>query len=97
MSVRDSEAPLSTLFSTALTLLRYDALDEIGHACGHNLIATAGLSAVLGVAEAIKCGDIQGRVVAMGTPAEEGGGGKIKMIRAGAYDDVFCCLMVHPM
>lgn len=76
---------------------RYDALDTIGHACGHNLIATAGLAAVVGAAEAIKHGKICGRIVAMGTPAEEGGGGKIKMIRAGAYEDIFCCLMVHPM
>lgn len=76
---------------------RYDALEHIGHACGHNLIATAGLAAAIGTAEAIKQGNINGRVVAIGTPAEEGGGGKIKMIRAGAYDDIFCCLMVHPM
>lgn len=76
---------------------RYDALPTIGHGCGHNLIATAGLAAVLGAAEAIKAGGINGRIVALGTPAEEGGGGKIKMIRAGAYDDIFCCLMVHPM
>ncbi|OAQ67340.1 amidohydrolase [Purpureocillium lilacinum] len=78
-------------------LLGYDALEAIGHACGHNLIATSGLAAVLGIAEAMKQGGLGGRVVAMGTPAEEGGGGKIKMIRAGAYDDAFCCLMVHPM
>ena len=62
---------------------------------GNNLIATAGLTAALTLAEAIKYGNLQGRVVALGTPAEEGGGGKIKMIRAGAYRDVFCCLMVH--
>lgn len=76
---------------------RYDALEAIGHACGHNLIATAGLAAVIGIAEVIRQNGLDGRVVAMGTPAEEGGGGKIKMIRAGAYDDAFCCLMVHPM
>ncbi|KAK6385595.1 hypothetical protein LTS17_001164 [Exophiala oligosperma] len=77
--------------------LEYDALEHIGHACGHNLIATAGLAAAIGTAEAIKQGSINGRIVAIGTPAEEGGGGKIKMIRQGAYEDVFCCLMVHPM
>ncbi|CAH0033159.1 unnamed protein product [Clonostachys rhizophaga] len=77
--------------------LEYDALELIGHACGHNLIACSGLAAAIGVAEAIKDGKVKGRVVAIGTPAEEGGGGKIKMIRAGAYDGIFCCLMVHPM
>ncbi|KAL5356744.1 hypothetical protein BJX96DRAFT_187442 [Aspergillus floccosus] len=73
--------------------LEYDALPVLGHACGHNLITTAGLAAVLGMASAIKEGKIQGRVVAIGTPAEEGGGGKIKLIRAGIYKDIFCCMM----
>ncbi len=76
---------------------RYDALEVIGHACGHNLISCAGLAAVVGVAEAIKQGGINGRIVALGTPAEEGVGGKIKMIRSGAYEGIACCLMVHPM
>lgn len=58
---------------------------------------TAGLAAVLGMAAAIKKGEVDGRVVAIGTPAEEGGGGKIKLIRAGIYKDIFCCMMVHPM
>lgn len=87
----------ATAGHTASVNLEYDALRDIGHACGHNLIATAGLAAVLGVAAAIRKGDIQGRIVALGTPAEEGGGGKIKMIRAGAYKDLACNLMVHPM
>ncbi|OKL59507.1 hypothetical protein UA08_05033 [Talaromyces atroroseus] len=77
--------------------LEYDALPIPGHACGHNLIATAGLSAALGLSAAIKAGSIQGRVVAIGTPAEEGGGGKIKLIKADLYKDIFCCMMVHPM
>ncbi|KAK5216681.1 hypothetical protein LTR47_009573 [Exophiala xenobiotica] len=67
--------------------LEYDALEVIGHACGHSLISCAGLAAVVGVAEAIKQGGINGRIVALGTPAEEGGGGKIKMIRSGAYEE----------
>ncbi|KAL4898199.1 hypothetical protein BDV59DRAFT_197141 [Aspergillus ambiguus] len=77
--------------------LEYDALPVLGHACGHNLIATAGLAASLGLAAAIKAGDVQGRVVAIGTPAEEGGGGKIKLIKAGLYKDISCCMMVHAM
>lgn len=61
------------------------------------MIATAGLAAAIGVAEAIKTSNIKGQVVAIGTPAEEGGGGKIKMIHAGAYNGIFCCMMVHPV
>ncbi|KAJ6086827.1 amidohydrolase [Penicillium canescens] len=74
----------------------YDALPEIGHACGHNLIATSSIGAFLGVAAAIKESKLPGRVRLIGTPAEEGGGGKLHIIDAGAYEDVDACLMVHP-
>ncbi|CAK7562228.1 MAG: hypothetical protein SEPTF4163_000063 [Sporothrix epigloea] len=76
----------------------YDALPGVGHACGHNLIATAGFSAFLGAVAALKAAGpgTQGRVQLLGTPAEEGGGGKVKLIRAGAYKGVDACLMVHP-
>ncbi|KAH7310669.1 hypothetical protein B0I35DRAFT_453045 [Stachybotrys elegans] len=74
----------------------YDALPGIGHACGHNLIAVAGVGAAIGVKEALENHNLKGRVVLLGTPAEEGGGGKIKMLEAGAYDDVDCSLMTHP-
>jgi amidohydrolase len=74
----------------------YDALPEIGHACGHNLIATAALAAFFGVAAALRQTKRPGRVRLLGTPAEEGGGGKIKLINAGAYEGVNACLMVHP-
>ena len=74
--------------------LEYDALPGIGHACGHNIIAAAGLGAGLAAAAlAEECG---GRVSIMGTPAEEGGGGKIFMIRAGAFDAIDAAVMVHP-
>lgn len=76
--------------------VEYDALPGIGHACGHNLIATGSLAAFLGVVAAMKAHPIAGRVRALGTPAEEGGGGKIKLIDAGAYSDVDACLMTHP-
>jgi amidohydrolase len=66
-------------------------------ACGHNLIATASIAAFLTVVELMKKEKIPGRVRALGTPAEEGGGGKIKLITAGAYKDVDACLMSHPM
>jgi amidohydrolase len=78
--------------------VEYDALPGIGHACGHNLIATASLAAFFAVKALLqKSAHVSGRVRALGTPAEEGGGGKIKLIDAGAYKDVDCCMMTHPM
>ncbi|OBT50787.1 hypothetical protein VE04_09311 [Pseudogymnoascus sp. 24MN13] len=74
----------------------YDALPGIGHACGHNLIATSSIASFLGLAAALKASNLPGRVRLYGTPAEEGGGGKLKLIDAGAYKDVDACLMVHP-
>ena len=74
----------------------YDALPEIGHACGHNLIAAAGLGAGIGAAAGLATAGATGRVVVLGTPAEEGGGGKIEMIARGAFEDVDAALMAHP-
>ena len=75
----------------------YDALPEIGHACGHNLIAEAGVAAGLGVKAALESsGAPQGTVTVMGTPAEEAGGGKIVLIRNGAFKDIDVAMMVHP-
>lgn len=79
---------------TIAVLSEYDALPGIGHGCGHNVIATAGLGAFLALAS---LGDrLPGRVVWLGTPAEEGGGGKELMAAEGAFDDVGAALMVHP-
>mgnify|MGYP001990983018 CR=1 FL=1 len=75
-------------------LCEYDALPDIGHACGHNIIATAGLGA--GLAAASVADSLGGRVRILGTPAEEGGGGKVIMMRRGAFDEVDAALMVHP-
>ncbi|MFM8530092.1 MAG: M20 family metallopeptidase [Ilumatobacteraceae bacterium] len=75
-------------------ILEYDALPEIGHACGHNIIAAAGLGAGMVLASLADSG--VGRVAIMGTPAEEGGGGKIMMARQGAFDDVDAAMMIHP-
>ncbi len=72
----------------------YDALPGLGHACGHNIIATAGLGA--GLAAAALADDLGGTVSILGTPAEEGGGGKVFMIERGAFKDVDASLMVHP-
>ncbi|KAH8882278.1 hypothetical protein GQ53DRAFT_459940 [Thozetella sp. PMI_491] len=74
----------------------YDALPGIGHACGHNLIASASLASFLGVAAALKASGKPGRVRLLGTPAEEGGGGKLKLIANGAYKGADASLMVHP-
>jgi amidohydrolase len=74
----------------------YDALPGLGHACGHNLIATSSIAAYLATAEALKTSGLPGRVRLLGTPAEESGGGKIKLIKAGAYHGVDACLMAHP-
>ncbi|MFE9679823.1 amidohydrolase [Streptomyces sp. NPDC006285] len=75
-------------------LLEYDALPEIGHACGHNLIAAAGLGAALALRAALE--PVGGTVLAIGTPAEEGGGGKVTLTDAGVFDGVDAALMFHP-
>ena len=75
----------------------YDALPEIGHACGHNLIAEAGVAAALGVKAALENGGVpEGMLTVLGTPAEESGGGKQLLIDNGAFDDVDVAMMVHP-
>ncbi len=75
-------------------LCEYDALPGIGHACGHNVIAAAGLGA--GLAAASLAEELDGRVRILGTPAEEGGGGKVLMLRRGAFDGLDAAMMVHP-
>lgn len=78
-------------------LCEYDALPDIGHACGHNLIAESGIVAAVGIKEAMEFDNtLSGKIVVLGTPAEEGGGGKIDMIEAGAFKDIDICMMVHP-
>ena len=72
----------------------YDALPGIGHACGHNIIAASGLGA--GLALASMAGEADGGVAVVGTPAEEGGGGKELMLRQGAFSDIDAAMMVHP-
>lgn len=72
----------------------YDALPGLGHACGHNLIATAGVSAYLALSFALDKYGIQGRAQLLGTPAEEDGGGKILLLEAGAYKGVDVSLMM---
>jgi len=72
----------------------YDALPDVGHACGHNIIAASAVGAGLGL---LPLADELGVTVrVLGTPAEEGGGGKVLMLDAGAFDDVHAAMMVHP-
>lgn len=79
---------------TVAILGEYDALPEIGHACGHNLIAAGGLGAALAVGS-IKS-ELPGKLMFLGTPAEEGGGGKVVMIDAGLFKEVDVAMMFHP-
>jgi amidohydrolase len=72
----------------------YDALPDIGHACGHNIIAASAVGAGLALAEVADQVDLQVRV--LGTPAEEGGGGKVFMLDRGAFEDVHAAMMIHP-
>ncbi len=75
-------------------LSEYDALPGIGHACGHNIIATAGYGAAIALSKL--GGRLPGRVRYLGTPAEERFGGKEIMARAGAFDGTDAAMMIHP-
>jgi amidohydrolase len=75
-------------------LAEYDALPGIGHGCGHNLIATAAVAAGIGLSAVID--SLEGSVLVIGCPAEEGGGGKIRLIEAGVFAGLDATLMVHP-
>src|SRR5712692_3769628 len=79
---------------TLAILAEYDALPGIGHACGHNIIATSALGAGLALARSGQ--RFAGRVAIIGTPGEEGGGGKILLAQAGVFDDVDASFMLHP-
>lgn len=79
---------------TVAILAEYDALPEIGHGCGHNLIAMAAMGAGLGVQANLE--SLHGRVMVIGTPAEEGGGGKIRLLDAGVFNGVDLTLSSHP-
>ena len=80
---------------TIAYLAEYDALPEVGHACGHNLIGA--MSAGAGIAlSKIQDEFLQGRIVVLGTPDEEGGGGKISMVKQDVFGDIDAAMMVHP-
>lgn len=75
-------------------LAEYDALAGIGHGCGHNIVGTTALGAALGLRDAVP--DLAGTVKLFGTPAEEGGGGKVLMADRGVFDGLDAALLVHP-
>ncbi len=72
----------------------YDALPEIGHACGHNIIAASAVGTALALVEVAD--DLGLRVALVGTPAEEAGGGKALLLKAGVFDDISAAVMLHP-
>ncbi len=75
-------------------LAEYDALPDLGHACGHNIIAASSVGAGIAARPAID--EFGGKVVVIGTPAEELYGGKVTMAQKGAFADLDAAMMVHP-
>jgi amidohydrolase len=80
---------------TVAIMAEYDALPNIGHACGHNVIATAGAGAGAAIALALGTVPFAGRIQVIGTPAEEGGAGKVRLMEAGVFKDVDAAMMIH--
>jgi amidohydrolase len=72
----------------------YDALPDVGHACGHNIIAASSLGAAIGLAAVAD--ELNVKVTLLGTPSEEGGGGKIDLLKAGYFEDAHAAMMIHP-
>jgi amidohydrolase len=89
------EAVLGDGDLTVAICAEYDALPGIGHGCGHNVIAAAGVGAALALAPVARSVGL--RVKLLGTPAEEHGGGKVALLRAGAFEDADFSMMVHGM
>jgi amidohydrolase len=92
--------------STVAILAEYDALPEVGHGCGHNIIGNAAVGAGMALSRlgrrgelgmsAAGVGHLPGKVVVIGTPAEENAGGKIDILDHGYFDDVDVAIMIHP-
>lgn len=79
---------------TIALLAEYDALAGLGHGCGHNIIGTSAVGAALALKKATP--NLKGKIVVLGTPAEELGGGKILMVEDGVFDHVDVAMMCHP-
>jgi amidohydrolase len=80
---------------TVAFVAEYDALPNLGHGCGHNLICSIAVASAVGIQAILP--ELNGRIQVIGTPAEEGGGGKVIMIEDGAFEGVDACLMIHPL
>ena len=89
-----AEARGKTDGPTIALLAEYDALPQLGHACGHNIVCTGAIGAGIALKELM--GEMPGRVLVLGTPAEEGGGGKVIMLKNGAFEGVDATMLVHP-
>ncbi|EEC10274.1 conserved hypothetical protein, partial [Ixodes scapularis] len=91
-----------TIFTTdgrpvVIIMREYDALPEIGNACGHNLIAECAVATGIALKKALKSDcSLSGKVVVLGTPGEEEGEGKVYILRDGAFDGADVALMAHP-
>lgn len=81
---------------TIAFMAEYDALADFGHACGHNIIAASAVGAGIGLAHAMTEQGVPGEIIVLGTPGEEGPGGKIYLVDRGAFDNVGFALMIHP-
>ena len=79
---------------TFALLAEYDALPSVGHGCGHNLIAAAGVGAAVALRKHL--GRLEGSFAVVGTPAEEGGGGKVLLAEAGVFSEMDAAMMFHP-
>lgn len=90
-AVFDSKKPGPTIGF----MCEYDALPEIGHACGHNLIGTMGIAAGIATSKVLQ--ETGGKVIVYGTPAEETKGGKVTMAEQGIFDKLDVAMMVHPL
>lgn len=103
-NVEKGIAGLDTAFKASFTgkaerpnivlLAEYDALPELGHACGHNLICTISLGAAIALSKLMQ--ELEGTITVLGTPAEEGGGGKAILVNHGVFSEYDAALMIHP-
>lgn len=84
----------NTKAPTIALLAEYDALPDMGHACGHNLICSAAVAAAIALRQTLR--GTGGSLQVIGTPAEEGGGGKILLLEQGVFTDIDAALMFHP-
>ena len=91
-AVYDSKKPgLSVAY-----LCEYDALPDLGHACGHNLISTSALGTIVALKKFLENKKYEGTISIIGTPAEESGGGKIVLLQQGVFENVDAVFMMHP-